>query len=550
MRATNPANRTEGHTDWQAINWRQANRRVRNLRQRLFRATREGDWDKVQSLQRLMLRSRANTRVSVRRVTQVNRGKTTAGVDKLVVKTPEARGRLVDHLSTYQPWTAKPAKRVYIPKANGRLRPLGIPSVVDRCQQARVKNALEPSWEARFEGASYGFRPGRGCHDAIVRIYTLAHGDARRKWVVDADVEGAFDNISHDYLLATIGSFPARELIRQWLKAGYVDRGVFHDTPTGTGQGSVISPLLANIALHGLEEALGVTYDNAGHTRRSKRVLVRYADDWVVFCDTKEDGEAVIDILTDWLARRGLRLSTEKTRIVHLTDGFDFLGFNVRLYPAAHARSGYKPLIKPSRESVRKMREKLREEWAHVRGHNIDAVIGRLNPLIRGWANYFRSQVASDVFAGMDHFMLGREMRYVRRTHRRKSNSWRKARYWGKLHPKRNDRWVFGNTQTGAYLMKFKWFKIERHILVRGTASPDDPHLRGYWAARYAARAKDHTSSAQKLARNQGYVCQGCGESLFNGEELHKHHKEPRAGGGQDTYANLELTHHASPRLP
>ena len=178
MPVTDRANRTERPTDWHSVNWRKANRQVRNLRQRIFRATQDGDWDKVQSLQRLMLRSYANTLVSVRRVTQVNRGRNTAGIDKLVVKTPDARGRLVDHLRTGRPWTAKPAKRVYIPKANGRLRPLGIPSVLDRCHQARVKNALEPSWEARFEGTSYGFRPGRGCHDAIARVFTVAHTPA------------------------------------------------------------------------------------------------------------------------------------------------------------------------------------------------------------------------------------------------------------------------------------------------------------------------------------------------------------------------------------
>ena len=187
------ANGPLGPTDWNAIDWRHANRIVRNLRQRIFRAAQAGDQRKVHSLQKLMLRSYSNTLLSVRRVTQVNAGKHTPGVDQLVVKTPAARSQLVDQLMTYQPWRAKPVRRVFIPKANGKLRPLGIPTVMDRCLQARVKNALEPAWEARFEATSYGFRPGRSCHDAIGKIYQLARPNKRKKWVVDADIKGAFD---------------------------------------------------------------------------------------------------------------------------------------------------------------------------------------------------------------------------------------------------------------------------------------------------------------------------------------------------------------------
>ncbi len=539
-----PVNGPERHTDWNAVNWRQAERRVRNLRQRIFAAAKQGDHKRVASLQKLMVRSYANTLVSVRRVTQVNQGKHTPGVDKVVVKTPEGRGRLVDALMTFQPWRAKPARRVYIPKANGKLRPLGIPTVSDRVMQARVKNALEPAWEARFEGTSYGFRPGRGCHDAIGRIYTLATPNKRRQWIVDADIQGAFDHISHDHLLRAIGPVPGRELICQWLKAGYVELGAYHDTEEGTPQGGVISPLLANIALHGMEQALGVQYDRRGYASAGcKRMVVRYADDFVVFCESREDAEAVLDILKDWLAARGLSLSEDKTRIVHLTQGFDFLGFNVRHYADRRAKTGYRLLITPSRESVAKLRKRLKAEWRFLEGHNVQAVLKRLNPIIRGGANYFRIGVASRTFKLLDHWMFRRMLQWLRHSHRCKSREWLNRRYLGKLHPQREDHFVFGDKAQGGYLLKFAWFKIERHVIVRGVASPDDSTLRAYWAGRNKAKAKDHAPRWQDVAARQNETCPVCGQPLFNGEELHLHHIVPRTLGGDDRLTNLILFH-------
>jgi len=533
-------------TDWQAVNWRQVNRRVRNLRRRIFRASQRGDQKTVSRLQKLMLRGYSNRLLAVRRVTQLNHGRNTPGIDKVVVKTPTARGKLVDELARYQPWRALPAKRVYIPKANGKRRPLGIVSIRDRALQAMVKNALEPAWEARFEAASYGFRPGRSCHDAMQKIYGLANARSTRPWVLDADIQGAFDNLCQDFLVAAIGAVPGRDLIRQWLKAGYLEGGVLHPTPTGTGQGAVISPLLLNVALHGMEEALGVIHDSQGHLKGS-RALVRYADDLVVFCRSRDDAEQARDALRRWLAQRGLALSEEKTRIVHLTEGFDFLGFTVRQYPVRSTRSGFKLLITPSSESVCRLKARLREEWLSLRGANAEAVIGRLNPLIRGWAGYplgaFRRQCASRVFHDLDYFMWRRECRYVKRAHPHKPWKWRKRRYWGRFHPDRQDQWVFGSATTGHYLLKFAWFGIKRHILVRGRASPDDPALQEYWRQRASHEAGYLSPSKHRIARQQGYMCPGCGESLCNGEELQVHHLVPRHQGGSDAYDNLTLRH-------
>jgi RNA-directed DNA polymerase len=489
-----------------------------------------------------MLRSYSNTLLSVRRVTQINKGRNTPGVDKLTVKTPEGRGRLVDYLMTFQPWKAKPAKRVYIPKANGKLRNLGIPTVIDRCIQARVKNALEPRWEAQFEASSYGFRPGRGCHDAIVKIYLIARPNKTKKWVVDADIKGAFDNIDHAFLLDTIGEVPGRELIKQWLKAGYVDRNVFHETERGTPQGGVISPLLANIALHGMEEALGVKYNNRGQIR-GKRAVVRYADDFVVFCESKKDAEEAKADLKGWLDKRGLKLSEEKTRIVHLTEGFDFLSYNVRHYRDFSRNTCHKLLIKPSKDAVQRIREKLRNEWARLKSKPVAAIIETLNPIIRGWANYHRVVVASKTFREMDYWMFKRECRYVNYRHPQKTYYWKKNRYWGKMNKGRKDNWVFGDKRTGFYILKFSWIKIERHVMVKGGASPDDPSLQEYWKKREKAKAKELIPSQSKLAKNQDGVCTICGESLFNGEELEKDHITPRGQGGDDSDDNTQLLH-------
>lgn len=542
-------NRTEGQTKWDSIDWRATNKRVNNLRQRIFRATQEGDWERVQSLQRLMLRSRSNLLTSVRRVTQVNQGKNTPGIDKVLVKTPAKRGKLVDEMSQLTPGRALPVKRVYIPKANGKKRPLGIPTIRDRVLQAMVKNALEPSWEAKFEGNSYGFRPGRSAQDAIEQIWLIA-SKKKKSWILDADISGCFDNINHEHLMNTIGPFPGRELIRQWLKAGYVEYGKLHETLTGTPQGGIISPLLANISLHGMEDALGIRYqtindkrDGITRHRVGKCAVIRYADDFVVLCETEEIAEQAQKRLTEWLEIRGLQLSPEKTQIVHLKDGFDFLGFTVRNFQTALTKTGWKTLIRPSNKSVNKIRKRLRDEWLLLNGSNVEKVIKRLNPIIRGWANYFRTQVSSKTFHDMDYFMYKREFRYSKRMHPKKSLQWRKAKYWGKLNLNRKDNYVFGDKETGAYLQKFSWTGIQRHTMVTGTNSPDDPSLREYWERREAAKTKTLKPKPQRIAKHQGGKCPICGESLFNEENIEQHHIMRRDEGGPDTDDNLLLVH-------
>ena len=530
--------------DWTDIDWCQDVRIVRNLRQRIFRASREGSRRKLRSLQRLMLKCRANREMSVRRVTQINEGRDTPGVDKVTVKTPEARTALIAELSTYEPWKAQPVKRVYIPKANGKRRPLGIPTVLDRCMQAVVKNALEPEWEAQFEPGSYGFRPGRSGQDAIERIYRITLPRTRKRWCVDADITGAFDNIRHDTILEATSRFPAKQMVRAWLKAGIIEQDRYVQVEKGTPQGGVISPLLANIALHGMEAAIGITYRKArdSHTTNGKRALVRYADDFVILTETEEDAHQAKREIADWLQVRGLTLSEEKTKVCRLTEGFDFLGFNIRQYPVSNTRTGRKLLIKPSTESVKAFKKRLRQEWRTAVGHNAGAVIRKLSPILRGWGNYYRHGVSKETFADVDNFMFRRIIRWTKRTHPLKPWKWRKRTYFKHIG---GDQWVFGaGEKSEAYLPKLAWLPIIRHVMVKHDASPDDATLREYWERRNLRKLElQHTQRHRNLARRQQGKCPYCLDRLANGEELHIHHKVPRSQGGKDNLQNLALTH-------
>jgi RNA-directed DNA polymerase len=453
-----------GGDAWEGTDWHHHEEQVRRLRGRIFKAVREGDWPLARNLQKLVLRSWSNTLVSVRQVTQRNTGRRTAGIDGVVALTSQARAemavRVHASIGSHRP---SPVRRVYVPKASDRtkMRPLGIPVLIDRCHQARVKNALEPEWEARFEPRSYGFRPGRGCHDAIESLFNTLRGKSGRVWILDADLAAAFDKISHGKLLEALGGFPARDMIAKWLKAGIFEAGKgFAPTGEGTPQGGIISPLLLNIALHGLEEAAGVRYrtgSHAGELREGGPALVRYADDLVVCCHSRQQAEQVKARLAGWLEPRGLAFNEAKTRIAFLPEGFDFLGFNLRRYPNG------KLLIKPGTTAVKRFRKRLAAEFRALRGANVKAVLARIAPIVRGWVAYYRAVVSTRVFSAQTEYLWKLTYKWACRSHPDKPKSWIVGRYYGKFNKFRNDRWVFGDRDTGAYLPKPSWTSIVAH---------------------------------------------------------------------------------------
>ena len=530
--------------DWHAIDWRTMDRNVRRLQARIAQAVIAGKRGKVKALQRLLTHSFSAKAVAVRRVTE-NHGKHTPGVDGVTWDTPEKKTEAVRTLGRRRGYHPQPLRRVYIPKKSSqkKRRPLGIPCMFDRAQQALYQLALDPVAETVLDANCFGFRLERGTADAIQQCFNSLAKTSSPAWILEGDIHACYDEIAHDWMLTHIATDAT--MLRKWLTAGYVEEDRLYPTDKGTPQGGIISPVLANLTLNGLERMLAEQCPQ--HTRKGKQAkvhVIRYADDFIIAASSKELLENEIKPrVSQFLAERGLTLSEAKTVITPIEAGFDFLGQTLRKYNG-------KLLITPSKKNYAAFINKIRKTVKQLKGVSAARLIRELNPIIRGWASYHRHVCSKRTFQKADADIFRCVWHWAKRRHPHQSKRWVKQKYFM---PAQGPKWTLNatvedkqGTQRNLQLFRASSVPIQRHVKIKGNANPYDPDWEAYFEARARAQTQNQPSGRYDeyvLWQRQGGKCPLCQQDLIQDRGWDKHHKVWKVYGGTDDLDNLVLLH-------
>jgi len=497
---------------WQSIDWIKCETQVKKLQERIVKARKEGRHGKVKSLQWTLTHSFAAKAIAVKRVT-TNDGKKTPGVDGTLWSTDKTKYEAIHELrrNGYKP---KPLRRVFIKKSNGKLRPLGIPTMKDRAMQALYLLSLEPLAEITADPHSYGFRKERCCQDAIQQCHTILCRGNSPKWVLEGDIKGCFDHISHEWLLKNI-PMDVR-ILKKWLKCGVIFKGELFKTEEGTMQGGIISPTLANMTLDGMSDLLATK--NKRVCRKNEKYspmvnMVRYADDFIITGRNKETLEEIKPMVIDFLAERGLELSEEKTLITHIDDGFDFLGFNIKKFKGVL-------LTQPSKKSVKKFLDGIRHVIDSNKSCKQETLIRLLNPKITGWANYYRCGASSRTFQKVDNQIFLKLWQWAKRRHPKKGKRWIASKYF---HFYKTRSWTFlvklnKNGKEDIFPIKRAFdTKIIRHVKIKGDANPFDVEWKSYFEERMTYKMLLSLKGRRSLLyiwNKQDRICPLCGQEI------------------------------------
>jgi RNA-directed DNA polymerase len=519
---------------WHGIDWAGCYRRVRSLQRRIVQAVQRGAWRKVKRLSYLLVHSFAARALAVKRVTE-NKGKKTPGIDGELWDSPEQKAAAVARIGRWREYQPQPLKRIYIPKPNGKPRPLSIPVMEGRARQAVYLQVLQPIAETTADRNSYGFRPKRRCADAIDQCFKALRQKDSATWILEGDIEGFFDHIAFPWLEDHLPM--NKQILAKWLRCGFIDRGTLYPTTAGVPQGGVISPVISNMVLDGLE---AVVHGNSGHRRVHNINYVRWADDFIVTATSRQElAEVVQPRIEAFLADRGVRLSTEKTVITPLAQGFDFLGQTIRK-PERPTGKLAKLQITPSTASFQTLKDKVRTLCKQARGATPEQLINTLTPVLRGWANYHRHTICGKTFAKLDTFVWQRVYRWAKRRHSDKTGHWITDHYFPH---QPGESWRFTDPVTGKQLLRVREaVKPQRYLKVKGAANPFDPAWEAYFQQRDRALALRASSPFRaKLLRQQHGLCLGCRQVIQVEEEVELHHRDGNHQNNQ--WANLMLLH-------